>query len=313
MTFPLSPTPIIPASSKRMLSPANSLDIAMEKHQKRVKDDHGTADGRSIHYLNSKMAEVHRQRKLMLVRQVCTTEPADSPIETEAPPLPETAEDENDTETTDDCKPMSPDSTGPADPPPTIVPLEMPHRDNASPSGTPTSPMVTNTTPRPQEKGEEQRWLSTAKSPVRPLTFHGQVKLASSVSVVNTRDSHRLSFPSLKTATTFTWCFLMKRKPLHLPQTDQKVSAYSAWSINPNNPNPLGLPTKVVMSLFDSKQTSKKIHYTPAITTGVKSDILSYSSTLKDIMPKVGLNNWSMTLSCSCEEFLLFKEMTKND
>uniref|UniRef100_A0A0E9QYV9 Uncharacterized protein n=1 Tax=Anguilla anguilla TaxID=7936 RepID=A0A0E9QYV9_ANGAN len=76
------------ASSKRMLSPANSLDIAMEKQQKRAKDEHGAAcltDGRSLSYLNSKMAEVTRQRKLTLVRQVCTTEPVDSPIDLEAP------------------------------------------------------------------------------------------------------------------------------------------------------------------------------------------------------------------------------------
>ncbi|XP_046874483.1 zinc finger protein 40 isoform X2 [Hypomesus transpacificus] len=283
------------ASSKRMLSPANSLDIAMEKHQKRVKDEHGAAcltDGRSVNYLNSKMAEVTRQRKLMLVRQVCTTEPADSPIETEAPPLQhEKTDDEAESqETADDSKPMSPDSTGPGNEPLTVVPQE---QSNTSPS-IQGSPMSTKACLKPQDKSEEQRWTAS-KSPIRPLTFHGQVKLASSVSVVNTRDSHRLSFPSLKTATTFTWCYLMKRKPLHVPQTDQKISAYSSWAVNPNNPNPLGLPTKVLMSLFDSKQKSKTIHYTPAITTSVKSDILSYSSSLKDIMSKVLLSQKSVT------------------
>lgn len=79
----------------------------------------------------------------------------------------------------------------------------------------------------------------------------------------------------------------MKRKPLHVPQMDQKISAYSTWAVSPNKPHPLGLPTKVVMSLFNSKQNSKKIHYTEAITTSMKSDILAYSSKLKDVMPKV--------------------------
>ncbi|KAF3834149.1 hypothetical protein F7725_025353 [Dissostichus mawsoni] len=104
------------ASSKRMLSPANSLDIYMEKHQKRAKDEHGVAcltDGRSVNYLNSKMSEVTRQRKLTLVRQVCTTEPVDSPIETEAPPLlQDKTNGEKDSQATDDVKPMSPDSVG---------------------------------------------------------------------------------------------------------------------------------------------------------------------------------------------------------
>lgn len=280
------------ASSKRMLSPANSLDIAMEKHQKRAKDEHGAVcqptDGRSLSYLNSKMAEVTRQRKLTLVRQVCTTEPVDSPIETEAPQDLEKLDPGKDLPAPDTGITMTPEMTSQIQddkpPSPTDHPMQSPV-SRTSP-GVQNYPSPANTAPKPQEKSEEQRW-SSGKSPLRPPTFQGQVKLASSVSVVNTRDSHRLSFPSLKTATTFTWCYLIKRKPLHIPQSDQRVSAYSAWPVSQNNPNPLGLPTKVVMSLFDSKQKSKKIHYTQARTTSLKSDILTYSSKLKDIVSKV--------------------------
>ncbi|XP_019721661.1 zinc finger protein 40 [Hippocampus comes] len=276
------------ASSKRMLSPANSLDIYMEKHQKRAKDENGVAcltDGRSVNYLNSTLSEVTRQRKLTLVRQVCTTEPVDSPIETEAPPLPHVKTDSE--KDLDDVKPMSPDSTGldkgastviPEDPRPALN-TTAPDRQGAS--------LPASHSLKPQEKVEEHRW-NPIKSPIRPSSFHGgQVKLPTSVSVVNTKDSHRLSFPSLKTTTTFTWCFLMRRKQLHTLQTDLKTSAYAAWTVNPNNPNPLGLPTKVVMSLLDSKQSSKKIRYTSAIKTSGKSDILSYSGKLKDVMPQV--------------------------
>ncbi|XP_028279117.1 zinc finger protein 40 isoform X2 [Parambassis ranga] len=279
------------ASSKRMLSPANSLDIYMEKHQKRAKDEHGVAcltDGRSVNYLNSKMSEVTRQRKLTLVRQVCTTEPADSPIETEAPPLPQVkADGEKDSEATDDVKPMSPDGAGLEKDTRTVV-----HEESGPVLNTTLSTQSTKS----QEKGEEQRW-TLSKSPIRPSSFHGgQVKLTTCVSVINTKDSHRLSFPSLKTATTFTWCFLMKRKPLHVPQTDHKTSAYAAWTVNPNNPNPLGLPTKVVMSLFDSKQSSKKMQYTSAIRTSGKSDILSYSGKLKEVMARLPLTQKSVSV-----------------
>ncbi|KAG7500896.1 zinc finger 40 isoform X1 [Solea senegalensis] len=285
------------ASSKRMLSPANSLDIYMEKHQKRAKDEHGVAcltDGRSVNYLNSKMSEVTRQRKFTLVRQVCTTEPADSPIETEAPSLPEIKTDQvKDSEATDDVKPMSPDSPG-LDKDTSTVIQEAGPAMNTTP-GSQSVCTQANDKPRPQEKAEEQRW-TPAKCPIKPSSFYGgQVKLTTSVSVVNTKDSHRLSFPSLKTSTTFTWCFLMKRKPLHVPQTDLKTSAYAAWTVSPNNPNPLGLPTKVVMSLFDSKQSSKKIHYTSAIRTNGKSDFLSYSGKLKDIMPRVTITQRSVS------------------
>lgn len=287
------------ASSKRMLSPANSLDIYMEKHQKRAKDEHGVAcltDGRSVNYLNSKMSEVTRQRKLTLVRQVCTTEPVDSPIETEAPPLPQVKTDgEKDSQATDDVKPMSPDSTGLNKDTSTVIHEEAGPALNTTPGSQGTS-MPAHNTLKPQEKAEEQRW-TPAKSPLRPSSFHGgQVKLTTSVSVVNTKDSHRLSFPSLKTTTTFTWCFLMKRKSLHVPQTDLKTSAYAVWTVSPNNHNPLGLPTKVVMSLFDSKQSSKKIHYTSAIRTSGKSDILSYSGKLKDVMPRVPITQKSASV-----------------
>ncbi|KAI5629377.1 zinc finger protein 40 isoform X2 [Silurus asotus] len=275
------------ASSKRMLSPANSLDIAMEKTQKRAKDDHGAVcltDGRSLSYLSSKMSELTRQRKLMLVRQVCTTEPVDSPIETDAPEqLPECAEPgkNHPVETKCDVVEQEMESRTPTTPVQTV-----PGCDPHSSLGIQSHSGHGNTTLKSQEKPEEHQW-SPAKSPVRPPTFQGQIKLAASVSVVNTRDSHRLSFPSLKTATTFTWCFLLKRKPLHVEQTDQRISAYSNWTVKPKNPNPLGLPTKVVMSLFDSKQISKKILYTQAITTSLKSDILTYSGKLKEILPKV--------------------------
>lgn len=276
-------------SSKRMLSPANSLDIYMEKHQKRAKDEHGVAcltDGRSLSYINSKMSEVTRQRKLMLVRQVCTTEPVNSPIETEALTLPDIKTNtEKDSEATDDVKPMSPDGAGPEKETATIIQEEASLVLNPAPGAQEATVSATNT--KSEEKTEEQRWTPT-KSLIRPSSFHiCQAKLTTSVSVVNTKDTHRLSFPSLKTTTTFTWCFLLKRKPLHVPQTDKKTSAYTAWTVSPNNPNPLGLPTKVVMSLFDSKQSSKKFRYTSAIKTSGKSDILSYSGKLKGVVLKV--------------------------
>lgn len=279
------------ASSKRMLSPANSLDIYMEKHQKRAKDEHGVAcltDGRSVHYLNSKMSEVTRQRKLTLVRQVCTTEPVDSPIETEAPPLPQGKMDgDKDPEDTDEVKPMSPDGAGLEK----AASVGLPEEDGPSSGSAPRRQEPSSlggSALKLQDKFDERKWIP-AKSWFRPSAVHGgQIKLTS-VSVVNTKDSHRLSFPSLKTATSFTWCFLMKRKPLHVPQTDLKTSAYAAWTVSPSNHNPLGLPTKVVMALFDSRQSSKNIRYTSAIRTGGEADILSYSGQLKDVMSRVSV------------------------
>uniref|UniRef100_A0A3P9J0A9 Zinc finger protein 40 n=1 Tax=Oryzias latipes TaxID=8090 RepID=A0A3P9J0A9_ORYLA len=154
---------------------------------------------------------------------------------------------------------------------------------------------------KPQEKSEEQRW-TPAKSLIRPSSFHaGQVKLTTSLSAVNTKEAHRLSFPSLKTTTTFTWCFLMKRKPIHMQQTDLKTSAYAAWTVSTDNSNPLRLPTKVVLSLFDSKHSSRKIHYTSAIRTSRESDILSFSGKLKDVMLKMPASQKSVSSETRCK------------
>ncbi|XP_039592100.1 zinc finger protein 40 [Polypterus senegalus] len=271
------------ASSKRMLSPANSLDIAMEKHQKRAKDEHGSAchtDGRSLNFLNPRAAEVSRQRKLMLVRQVCTTEPADSSLsDTDIGPEYQirSVQDKmvvTGARMTEVASAKLVETRG-----------EGTEIDGVSVSSLPrASPGPTNSSLQMMPKSQDQR--SSINSQVKTASFPGQVKLASSVSVVNTKESHRLSFPSLKTATSFTWCFLMRRRPLHLMQADQRISAYAAWTVSSSNPDPLGLPTKVALSLFDSKQNAKKMHFTQAITTSAKYDILAYSIKLKSSLPK---------------------------
>uniref|UniRef100_A0A8C4SP93 Zinc finger protein 40 n=1 Tax=Erpetoichthys calabaricus TaxID=27687 RepID=A0A8C4SP93_ERPCA len=271
------------ASSKRMLSPANSLDIAMEKHQKRAKDEHGSAchtDGRSLNFLNPRTAEVSRQRKLMLVRQVCTMEPADSSLsDTDIGPQHQIRS------VQDKMVVTGARMTEVASAKLTETRGEGAEIDGVSVSSLPrASPGPANSSVQMMPKSQDQR--SSINSQIKTASFPGQVKLASSVSVVNTKESHRLSFPSLKTATSFTWCFLMRRRPLHLMQADQRISAYAAWTVSSSNPDPLGLPTKVALSLFDSKQNAKKMHFTQAITTSAKYDILAYSIKLKSSLPK---------------------------
>uniref|UniRef100_A0A8D0FYT1 Uncharacterized protein n=1 Tax=Sphenodon punctatus TaxID=8508 RepID=A0A8D0FYT1_SPHPU len=68
-----------------------------------------------------------------------------------------------------------------------------------------------------------------------------------------------------------------------------KTSAYSSWTVNPNNPNSLGLPTKVALSLLNSKQKTEKSLYTQAITTHSRSDVLVYSSKWKNSLTKRAL------------------------
>ncbi|XP_075069178.1 zinc finger protein 40 isoform X2 [Mixophyes fleayi] len=266
------------ASSKRMLSPANSLDIAMEKQQKRVKDESGAAcntSSQQVHLLGLKTIEPGKQRKPMLVRQYCTTDPGES---LEYNVSPEKYSPENHS-----CRAQLTNHSSSASDEKEVVEYER----NKSPE--PLCPTV-RMSPEPSPVNTQTCSLMSAYnsqerlSPLTAKTVHiqGQVKLGAAISVVNAGDMHRLSFPSLKTSTSFTWCYLLKRKPMPLPQHDQKTSAYASWTVSSNNPNPLCLPTKVALSLLNSKQKCEKFIFTLVKTSQSKSDIVVYSSKWKN-------------------------------
>ncbi|XP_069814111.1 zinc finger protein 40 isoform X2 [Dendropsophus ebraccatus] len=265
------------ASSKRMLSPANSLDIAMEKQQKRVKDESGAAcntNNQQVHLLGMKAAEPVKHRKPMLVRQFCTTDPGES-LEHDISKGRYSPENNSSgaqltkfhssTKSVCDGKEVEEQNKS----------LEACPTIRMSPEP---SPVNTQTSSLKSTYSCQER-----RSPVTSKAVHiqGQVKLSAAISVVNAGDMHRLSFPSLKTSTSFTWCYLLKRKPIPFPQNDQKTSAYASWTIGSNNPNPLSLPTKAALSLLNSKQKGEKFIFTLVKNSHQKQDILVYSSKWK--------------------------------
>ncbi|XP_063307793.1 zinc finger protein 40 isoform X1 [Pelobates fuscus] len=278
------------ASSKRMLSPANSLDIAMEKHQKRVKDESGAPCNTSqqVHLLSMKAGEVCKPRKPMLVRQLCTTDPSDG-LDQDVALVPDSINQENPTSEKILSNFHSPKKT--VSPVPEQVKSAVEYETNESTDSS--SPGV-EMSPEPSPENTQMCALKSVfsgqerKSPVsKNIQIQGQIKLGAAISVVNIGDMHRLSFPSLKTSTSFTWCYLLKRRPIHLPQSDQKISAYASWTTSPNNPNPFGLITKVALSLLNSKQKSEKFIFTQVKTTHPRRDILVYSSKWKNSAKKL--------------------------
>ncbi|KAM6455184.1 zinc finger protein 40 isoform 1-T8 [Liasis olivaceus] len=278
------------ASSKRMLSPANSLDIAMEKHQKRVKDESGAISftgAVSLYPLNIKPNEPNKQKKPLLVRQSCTTEPLESF------PLDQDDESGGANNSSDVLLSDSPES---AQSKVYSFVKESLEQDNLPTSRTtdfadrrPHQSVPLNTPSFVKILDDSQERMSPGFNESKKPSIHSQANSGATFSAVNAGDIQRLSFPSLKTATNFTWCYLLKRKPVHLLQHDQQSSAYSSWSISPNNPNPLGLPTKVALSLLNSKQKVEKSSYTQAISTNFKSDTLVYSSKWEDNLLKQAL------------------------
>ncbi|XP_038626709.1 zinc finger protein 40 isoform X2 [Tachyglossus aculeatus] len=286
----LFPQPEVTASSKRMLSPASSLDIAMEKQQKRAKDENGaacTTDVRPLPLSSVKGSDANKQKKPILVRQIGTTGPLEGALleqeiipqledgskgallaaafsEKVHPGAPEPIKElENiDSSTASGFEVQMSPASSPENPPASLLKL-LDHSQGRN------SPLV--------------------KSQGNQMNIHLQL----GTTLVSASNAQRLSFPSLKTATSFTWCYLLKQKPLHLPQGDQKISAYSNWTVGPNNPNPLGLSTKIALSLLNSKQKTGKSLYSQAVTTHAKCDVLVYSSKWKSNLGKVSSNKKS--------------------
>ncbi|NXT73576.1 ZEP1 protein, partial [Zapornia atra] len=298
----LFPQPEATASSKRMLSPANSLDIAMEKQQKRVKDESGAAcmtDARPLHSLNIRTNDsTGKQKKPVLVRQVCTTEPLENHL---LDPDGVAQHEKSSKGSTTDLL-LSDRHSSDTGVPETLK--ESPESEDLKSSASTVfvvrkpselSP-VNNQSCLVKAVGSSQEGKSPSNSnESKHVSSQGQAKPVATLAAMNAGEMQRLSFPSLKTTTSSTWCYLLKRKQLHLVQNDQKISAYSTWTTSSNNPNPLGLSTKVALSLLNSKQKVEKPLYTQARTTHPRSDVLVYSSKWKNSLTKRALNRKKIT------------------
>ncbi|XP_057678065.1 transcription factor HIVEP2a [Corythoichthys intestinalis] len=66
---------------------------------------------------------------------------------------------------------------------------------------------------------------------------------------------HLFRFPSLRTGSRVSWCFLNYTKPNSV-EAEPLSSIYSSWCVSSYNPNPLNLSTKVALALLRSKQRS---------------------------------------------------------
>ncbi|KAJ8399419.1 hypothetical protein AAFF_G00411310 [Aldrovandia affinis] len=70
-------------------------------------------------------------------------------------------------------------------------------------------------------------------------------------------------FPSLRTATSVSWCFLNYTKP-NYALTDSLSSVYASWCVSSYNPNPPSLSTRSALALLCSKQRRNTETYTMA-------------------------------------------------
>lgn len=270
--------------NKRMLSPASSLELFMEtKQQKRVKDEkmYGqiVEELSAVELTNSDIKKsFSRPQKPQLVRQSCTTEPKESvPSTLSSSPLSSSS---------------SQDLPGTNMPPTEPSPLskeKLASFDSASPGQR--SSGASEGRESPEELDVDEAESDMSLSPQRSslpsgenqvedqpkqhkLPFGMLVQMASQQSgkaVTSTifltdlaNFQQILQFPSLRTTTTVSWCFLNYTKPNFVQQASLKSSVYASWCISSCNPNPSGLSTKITLALLRSKQKNSTEIYTLA-------------------------------------------------
>ena len=71
-------------------------------------------------------------------------------------------------------------------------------------------------------------------------------------------------FPSLRTTTGVSWCFLNYTKPSCSHSNSPLSSVYTSWCVSSHNPNPLEVSTSAALALLRSKQRGDKVIYTVA-------------------------------------------------
>ncbi|KAL1770507.1 transcription factor HIVEP2 [Sigmodon hispidus] len=266
--------------SKRMLSPASSLELFMEtKQQKRVKEEkmYGqiVEELSAVELTNSDIKKgLSRPQKPQLVRQGCASEPKDgsqSRSSSFSSLSPSSSQDH-------------PSASGPFPPNREILPGSRapPRRKFSGPSESRESSdeldidetasdmsMSPQSSSLPTGGSQQEEEGKTRKLPVGMLVHMasgpGGNVANSTLFFTDVADFQQiLQFPSLRTTTTVSWCFLNYTKPNFVQQATFKSSVYASWCISSCNPNPSGLNTKTTLALLRSKQKITAEIYTLA-------------------------------------------------
>lgn len=245
--------------SKRMLSPASSLELFIgTKQQKRIKEE-----------------KMYGQ----IVKELSAVELSNSsaPNDVDASPQPDVLKRDD---LGDDLERMS--SSPPANYPSSVFSSapDVPHKE----SFTPPLQIVMNSSKRaespeeldvdksiPEEisgpesmiSSDTQDELKQTKVPVNMLVqlaaSQGSTLLLTDLADVD----QFFQFPSLRTTTSVSWCYLNYTKP-NYAQTTPLTSVYGSWCVSSYNPNPLSLSTKATLALLCSKQRRNTETYTMA-------------------------------------------------
>ncbi|XP_017282916.1 transcription factor HIVEP2a [Kryptolebias marmoratus] len=250
-------------ASKRMLSPASSLERFIEtKQQKRVKEERmygqivkemGAVELSGAEHNNKPEKQHGRGQSLKSEDSIDDSERMSSspplndiptkiaiPVRSPAPHLSDVPRAES---FTPPLQIITDPSLAPSgrDSPEELDVDEAPQESSSSPE-----PMLSSNDTEDGDKQPQLAKLSTIQSAGKPG--------AQSLLPSNVANAPRFfQFPSLRTMSRVSWCFRNYTKPNSTPSAAHS-SVYSSWCVSSYNPNPLNLTTKATLALLRSKQ-----------------------------------------------------------
>ncbi|XP_040917302.1 transcription factor HIVEP2 [Toxotes jaculatrix] len=243
-------------ANKRMLSPASSLDLFMEvKQQKRVKEER--MFGQIVEELSAvelgkcNLSEEKGHRSEM--QGASTPDSRRSKFIT----LQQKA-----TEATDHG-------------------VESPMESSSLETSLPSYAMISSR--EVKEVGMEKR---------AQMDMVAQLVTSQDILISDAEHSGLLSqFPSLRTTTGVSWCYLNYTKPNCSHSNSPLSSVYTTWCVSSHNPNPLELSTSAALALLRSKQRGDKVIYTVAAmcqpgTGKLVSSLILWRQTMEQLQRK---------------------------
>lgn len=298
--------------SKRMLSPASSLELFMEtKQQKRVKEEkmYGqiVEELSAVELTNSDIKkDLSRPQKPQLVRQGCASEPKDGlpSASSSFSSLSPSSSQDHPSASVPLREPFPPSSRAPALGQKSSGPSESKESSDEldideTASDMSMSPQTSSLPPGDSQLEEQGKGQKLPAGVLVPRASDPSGKVANSTllftDVVDFQQI--LQFPSLRTTTTVSWCFLNYTKPNYVQQATFKSSVYASWCISSCNPNPSGLNTKTTLALLRSKQKITAEIYTLAAMHRPGAGKLTSSSAWKQFAQVTNIVSES-TLCC---------------
>ncbi|XP_038654974.1 transcription factor HIVEP3 [Scyliorhinus canicula] len=260
--------------SKRMLSPAGSLELTMEtQQQKRVKEEEIEEESEESTELVKHLSATHSRAEDAAKLQK-PQPPRQHPAESKASSTQTFQEWDSSSKQTLSLLHSPLQSPGPSE---KYKPWPGHQYRNKPPLG---SVKKEDSQEMVQERGplhmQESQQLTASTLP-EPPTSPSPAKPSTEVSDIQ-QVQH---FPSLHTTTNVSWCYLKYTKPNPVQQTDPQSSVYGSWCISLYNPNLPGMSTKISLALLRSKQKTSKEIYTMAAVPQRETGKLVPSSTRK--------------------------------